>query len=63
MTEKKIPHDLVAEDSLIGAMILSVGAIITAADLVTAEDFYRPRNSDIFGAICNIFSRGERLTP
>jgi replicative DNA helicase len=60
MKQGKMPHDLVAEDSLIGAMVLSVGAIITAADLVTAEDFFRPRNADIFGAICNLFSRGEK---
>ena len=63
MTEKKIPHDFVAEESLLGAMFLSVGAIIAAADSVTAEDFYRPRNADIFGAICNLFSRGSKVDP
>ena len=60
MSEKKVPHDMIAEDSLLGAMLLSVGAIITAADIVTAEDFYRPRNRDIFGAICNLFSSGVK---
>jgi replicative DNA helicase len=61
MSENKIPHDLVAEESLLGAMFLSVGAIIQAADTVAAEDFYRPMHADIFGAICNLFSRGTKV--
>jgi microcystin degradation protein MlrC len=36
------PHDLQAEESLLGAMMLSAEAIAAAAGTVTASDFYKP---------------------
>jgi len=60
MTEKKIPHDLAAEEALLGAMMLSPIAIISAVDACRAEDFYSPLHGSVFGAICNLFTSGVK---
>ena len=36
------PHNLQAEESLLGAMLLSRDAIAVAVERVSADDFYRP---------------------
>jgi len=58
MSEIKIPHDSVAEESLLGAMMLSAEALMVGIDTCRVEDFYNPRNARIFGALCRLFSQG-----
>ncbi len=55
-----IPHDLEAEESLIGAMILSDGAThaAIAAGVITA-DFYNPAHGPIFDALIATHAAGE----
>jgi len=53
------PHSLEAEESLIGAMLLSPEAVSRAYEIVTAEDFYRPLHAQIFRAIVDLSDRGE----
>ncbi len=53
------PSALEAEESLIGAMLLSSEAISVAYEVVTAEDFYRPLHGQIFGAIVALANAGE----
>ena len=53
------PHDLDAEESLLGAMLLSRDAIAAALECCSAEDFYKPAHAHIFGAICGLYTRGE----
>ena len=36
------PHNLEAEESLLGAMLLSSDAIASAVETVKPEDFYKP---------------------
>ncbi|HAM03873.1 MAG TPA: hypothetical protein DCQ30_16855, partial [Acidimicrobiaceae bacterium] len=36
------PHDLDAEESLLGAMLLSRDAIAAALECCSSEDFYKP---------------------
>lgn len=51
-TTRVPPHDLDAEESLLGAMMLSREAQRAAADAgVTSVDFYKPKHSAIFTAI------------
>ena len=44
------PHNLQAEESLLGAMLLSKDAIAAAVELVGADDFYKPAHGHIFEA-------------
>ena len=53
------PHNLEAEESLLGAMLLSRDAIAAAMEHCTAEDFYRQSHGHIFTAITSLYSQGE----
>ena len=53
------PHALEAEESLIGAMLLSPDAVSAAAETVEEVDFYRPLHGQIFRAIVALAAAGE----
>jgi len=53
------PHNLEAEESLLGAMLLSRDAIATAMEICKPEDFYKSSHGHIFSAITSLFSQGE----
>ena len=53
------PHNLEAEESLIGAMLLSRDAIAASLERCSASDFYRPSHGQIFSAITTLYGRGE----
>lgn len=48
-----------AEESLLGAMLLSHEAVLIAAETVDAEDFYRPMHGQIFSAVLALAQAGE----
>jgi len=48
------PHSYEAEESLLGAMMLSREAITTAATILLPEDFYRPLHGQIFAAMVEL---------
>ncbi|MDR2379839.1 MAG: replicative DNA helicase [Bifidobacteriaceae bacterium] len=53
------PQDLSAEQSALGAMLMSKDAIADVVAVLHAEDFYLPKHEMIFSAITDIYSRGE----
>lgn len=53
------PHDLLAEQSSLGAMMLSKDAVADVIDEVRGIDFYQPRHELIFDAVLSLYSRGE----
>lgn len=53
------PQNLQAEESILGAMLLSRDAIVDAIEAVHAEDFYKPAHQHIFDAITTLYSAGE----
>jgi replicative DNA helicase len=53
------PSAIEAEESLIGAMLLSAEAVSVAYETVQAEDFYRPLHGQIFGAIMALTHAAE----
>ena len=56
----RIPPSVIeAEESLIGAMLLSQEAVSVAYENVQAEDFYRPLHGQIFSAIISLAHAGE----
>src|SRR5262245_28254805 len=57
------PHNLQAEESLLGAMLLSKDAIASAVGLLTADDFYKPAHGHIFDAITTLYGLGEPADP
>ncbi len=57
------PHNLQAEESLLGAMLLSKDAIATASEVLDAENFYKPAHGHIFEAITSLSAAGEPADP
>jgi replicative DNA helicase len=57
------PNNLHAEESLLGAMLLSRDAIASAVEIVHVADFYKPANGHIYDAITSLWSAGEPVDP
>ena len=57
------PHNLQAEESLLGAMLLSKDAIAAATETCGADDFYKPAYGHVFEAIQNLYAHGEPADP
>jgi replicative DNA helicase len=58
------PHNIEAEESLLGAMMLSREAITAAIEArLDADDFYKPAHGAIFEAAYALHSRGEPVDP
>ena len=57
------PHNLAAEESLLGAMLLSRSAIDIASESVAPSDFYKPAHGHIYEAITSLSARGEPVDP
>jgi replicative DNA helicase len=57
------PHDLQAEESLLGAMMLDSQAIAAATGVVRSGDFYKPAHAHIFDAIHALYAVGEAVDP
>src|SRR5438270_12675052 len=55
------PHNLEAEESLLGAMLLSRDAIAAAVEGCSSEDFYRPIHGHIFDAITTLYVQCEGI--
>lgn len=60
---RRIPQDLEAEESLLGAMLLSRDAIAVGVETCTADDFYKPVHGYIFDAIVSLYGQGEPADP
>ncbi len=57
------PHNLAAEESLLGAMLLSRSAIDIASESVAPSDFYKPAHGHIYESITSLSARGEPVDP
>ena len=57
------PHNLQAEESLLGAMLLSKDAIASAVETVGVDDFYKPAHGHVFEAITSLYGAGEPVDP
>ena len=53
------PQNLDAEESVLGAMMLSPGAIGAVSEILDAGDFYRESHAKIYRAALGLYARGE----
>jgi replicative DNA helicase len=59
-TERVPPHNEEAEESVLGAMMLSGEAIAQVADLgLKADDFYRSAHRSVFDALTALYAKGQ----
>ncbi len=57
--ERTPPHDLLAEQSALGGMMLSNDAVADVTEVVRGVDFYMPKHEVVFDAILSLYSHGE----
>src|SRR5579872_5385038 len=53
------PQNLDAEESVLGAMMLSPGAIGAVSEIVDAGDFYRETHAAVYRAAIGLYAKGE----
>ena len=53
------PHDLEAEQAVIGSMITDKDAVVSSIEVLKEDDFYREDNKIIYLAMFNLYSRAE----
>lgn len=64
MTEgRTLPSNLQAEESLLGALLLSSRAVEATVDLLTPDDFYKPAHGTIFDAIRRLYADALPIDP
>lgn len=56
-----LPHDLVAEQSVLGAVFIAPETIISLADELTPNDFYKPANKIVFKTMLSLLEKGEPI--
>jgi replicative DNA helicase len=57
------PQDNAAEQSVLGAMLLSKDSIADVSEVLRGADFYRPVHEVIFDSIIDLYGRGEPADP
>lgn len=57
--KRVMPHDTVAEQSVIGSMFLSSEAIVTASEILTKDDFYEKQYGVLFEAILDLYNQAK----
>src|SRR4051795_4944402 len=53
------PQDIVAEQSVVGGMLLSKDAIADVVEVLRPGDFYRPAHQVLFDVVIDLYGRGE----
>ncbi|MFJ6677973.1 replicative DNA helicase [Microbacterium sp. NPDC091382] len=57
--ERTPPHDMLAEQSTLGGMLLSGDAVADVIEALRGTDFYVPKHELIFEAVLSLYSHGE----
>ena len=57
--ERTPPHDMAAEQCVLGGMLLSKDAISDVIEVIRPDDYYRPAHQIVHEAILDLYGRGE----
>lgn len=55
------PHNLEAEESVLGALMIDKDSIIKVADFLLAEDFYQQIHTEIYAAILQLYTKHQPI--
>lgn len=61
LIRKTLPHNVEAEQSVIGSMIMDSEAVVAASEIITAEDFYGNQYAILFQAMVELYSQGKPI--
>jgi replicative DNA helicase len=59
MIDRLPPQSIEAEQSVLGSVLIDRDAIVEVAEFLRPDDFYRPSNGLIYGAMLELFERRE----
>lgn len=58
-----LPHDLLAEQAVIGSIFIDPGKILIASEYLTPDSFYKLSHSMVFKIMYDLASKGEPIDP
>ena len=61
VVNKVQPNDTLAEQAVLGSMLVSKDAVQAAVEVLKEEDFYREDNKEIYAAMMDIYSVGKEI--
>lgn len=61
--ERMPPHDVAAEQCVLGGMLLSKDAISDVIEVIRPADHYRPAHQLVHEAVLDLYARGEPADP
>ncbi|NLP46099.1 MAG: replicative DNA helicase [Epulopiscium sp.] len=59
MVQRIPPHNIEAERSVLGSMMMDREAIAVATEVLRGDDFYRPDHKEIYNAMLDLYNQGE----
>ena len=60
-TDKLPPHDIEAEEAVLGSLLVDSGAIYKITTIITPGDFYREKNLWVYQACSDLYERNEAI--
>ena len=63
INNKELPHNIEAEQGLLGAILLNNEILYEINDLINIEHFYEPVHRTIYEVINKLISKGKLATP
>ena len=61
LVKQEMPKDLVAEKSILGSILMDPEVVITAAEMITGDDFYLKEHGIIFDTMVNMYNNKVTL--
>lgn len=55
------PNDTIAEQAVLGSMLVDKDAVIAAVEILKPEDFYREDNKEIYSAMIELYGLGQPI--
>lgn len=61
LIKRVMPHNIEAEQSVIGSMLMDKEAIMTASEIISGEDFYQKQFGILFDNMVELFNEGKAV--
>ena len=58
---RKLPFSLIAEQSLLGSILVDPEAITEISEMIQPTDFYLSEHTQIYNAMCNLFIASKSI--
>ncbi len=55
------PYDSEAEQAVLGSMLVDKNAILTAIEILSADDFYKAEHAEIYSAMIDLYNKNEPI--